>query len=156
VREVQVRTSGIARWASTPGSVSSDSNGWFIDYWPDPREPLTLGSPEAGASCFTKWRQGIGLEIHVLVQNYHFLGQDRATPDSLNAMDRLWSAGSEILPSLWSQDGKAGRKRPGASRMVGRLAANTKDVSAIAELLQKELPRVYEAMASVVAKLDDE
>ena len=151
VREVQSRTGGIVKWSSVAKDIKSDANGYFIDFWPMPPEPLSLGTPGVGASYFAKWRQGSGLEIHVIVQNYDKPALQ--SPASLDLMDRLWSAGLEILPSLWAHAGKAGSKRPGASRMVGRLEAHTYDVQEIVDMLQKELPPIYDVLASVVAKL---
>ena len=146
VRAVQSRIGDIAKWNSSCG-LGSDANGWYLDCWAVPAESLRVGSDEAGAQFFAKWRQGSGVEIHVIVNDY-----SKRTDEAKKVMEDLWSRACKVVPHLWHH-AELGRKRGGASRMVARRPSTSCDLQAIVDLVQADLPRIYDTLEPVARDL---
>jgi len=128
--------------------VQSDPKGSAVDFWPAVPGSMTVGSTEStepGASFFVKWRQSRGIEVHASVNNY---GGD-ISEKSRQMLNTICSAGQEVMRATWGA-GAEFTGRSGRSRMVARLLEKTFDLSKILALLRTELPRISEALSSVV------
>jgi len=150
LREVELRFGEVDGWRAQ--GVKTDANGAALNMCTVERRKFAHGSATRGASAFLKWRQEVGLEVHVIVDDY----SSERSDDARDCLNRFWPVVRGVMHDAWAGTCQLGTTRGKNSRMAARLPPPQPfrfyDARAIVRFIYEQLPVVNRALEEAARK----